>query len=201
MAVGGSLPHAGTFLVVRDDFAHAELAIVLSGDPVSRTRTAARLYQEDRVDALLVIPEPRSLSEGKLVRLGLFDPTAPPISRRILAASGVPASGITQYSEAIDGTIVEAMRLHGVFAGRYPRHLSIITATVATRRARMIFRRVFRETRATIDSSPSACDRVSPDRWWQRPRDTLSVVMESQQLIVSALTLGLGLQDRLWGGE
>jgi len=192
---------AGRFLVVVDPFDRAEMALVLSGLPTSRAFAARDLYRAGRVREILVIPEPPTKVEGEvvgapiakeLVALKLFDPGRARWAQRILVATGVPASAVTVLPQHADGTITEAHRVRLFLDGRLPASLVIITSRSASRRARMIFRRVFREDPVQVFSSPTPYDAFEPDAWWSNPRNALNVVTEYQKLVVNTLTLALG---------
>ncbi|MBI2884911.1 MAG: YdcF family protein [Candidatus Omnitrophica bacterium] len=186
-----TLRHAADFLIVQDPVEHAELALVLSGDPVRRALAARDLYQQGRVDAILVIPEPPEPTEGELIRLGLLQPNLPSWPLRILAASGVPPAQVRVLPEPADGTITEARRVRAVLADHPPASLVLITSKTATRRARLIFRRVLSPLRIAVWAAPTPYDPFDPNRWWTRPRQALSVVMEYQKLASNMVTLAL----------
>ena len=187
-----AFPHAGQFLVVDDRVAHAEVALILSGDPIRRALAARDLYREGRIDRIVIIPEPPDPAEGELVKFGLLDPRLPPWSERILVASGVPRATIQYLPEPTNGTIAEALKARRYFAGQFPKRLVVVTATFSSRRARFIFRRVFHDLPVEIACSPSPYDTFQPQRWWQQPRNALTVVTEYQKLLANALTLAVG---------
>ena len=185
---------AGAFLVVEDAFRHAELAVVLSGDVIRRPLAARDLYRQGRIDRILVVPEPPDPTDQELIRLGLRDPGAPPISQRILLASGVPREKIAYLPEPAEGTIVEARRVKAFLTADPPSSLVIVTSKFPARRARLIFRRVLRGTVGEVFCYPSPYDPFQPARWWSKPRDALYVVLEYQKLLANLLTLALGRQ-------
>jgi uncharacterized SAM-binding protein YcdF (DUF218 family) len=204
LAVTYAFPRAGAFLVVEDPFAHAEIALVLSGLPLSRSFAARDLYHEGRVDHIVVIPEPPRKIEGEvvtdqikdaLVRLGLFDPSQPQWAERILVATGVPRSKIALLPESVDGTIREAPRVRAFLKDRLPKRLVVITSKSASRRARLIFRHVFRKDRVQIVSYPTPYDSFEPRTWWSQPRNALTVVTEYEKLFVNMLTLAFRRPD------
>lgn len=185
---------AGRFIVAEDVFTNADTALVLSGDPVRRALAARDLYLQGRVKQILVIPEPPDQVAGELVKLGLADPTLPPVSKRILVASGVPRENISFLPAPADGTIVEAYRVRKFFEGQPPKRMAVITSKFASRRACFIFRWVLRHVE--IFCSPTSYDPFEPDQWWKQPRNALFVVMEYQKFLVNALTLAFGLSDK-----
>ena len=192
------MPRAGAFLVVEDRFTHADVALVLSGLPVSRAFAARDLYRQGRVEEIWVIPEPAEKIEGEVVsdrvmrellRLGLLDPGFPQWSTRILAATGVPRARIVVLPEPANGTIVEACRIRALLRSHPPRSMVLITSRSASRRARMIFRHVLGHSDVQIFSYPTPYDTFQADRWWTQPRNALTVVTEYQKLLANALAL------------
>ena len=196
-ALGLALPRAAAWLVVNDRVPHADLAIVLSGDPVRRTLAARDLFLAGTVDRILIIPEPpedRSL-ETELARLGLIDPSAqkpPPWPARILAASGVPRDRFAFLSESVDGTINESRHVHQALAAAMPRSLAVVTGPLASRRAKFIFARRFAPERVRVFAVPTTYEPVQLARWWTKPRNALQVVTEYQKLLANALMLLTG---------
>lgn len=181
---------AGRFLVAEDPVAHAEVGLILSGDPVRRALGARDLYRQGRVERILVIPEPPNQVAGELIKLGLMDPKLPPLSMQILVASGVPRERITFLPEPADGTIAEALRVRRFLNGQFPPRLVVITSKFASRRACFIFRWVLYQVE--IFCSPTAYDPFESNRWWKQPRNALVVVMEYQKLLVNTATLVVG---------
>lgn len=192
LAGGWWFPRAGAFLVVEDPFSHADIALILSGDPVRRSLAARDLYRQGRVGEILVIPDPPDTAREELVALRLVDPNLPSWPERILAASGVPRSDITLLPEPVDGTIREAQRVRAFLKDHPPTSIVIITSKFASRRARFIFRHVLKGTVNEVWCFPSPYDTFRPDRWWTQPRNALFVVMEYQKFLANALTLALG---------
>lgn len=182
-------PRAGAVLVVEDPFAKAELVVVLSGAPVARALAAADLYKQHRAERILVIPEPPDPADPELVRLGLRAAGEAPMSARVLKASGVPADRIAFLDKPVDGTLNEALRVREYLGERVPRRLVLVTSSFATRRARYIFRSVFKGRPVEVLAYPSRLDSFSPDQWWAHPRNALTVVMEYQKFATNAATL------------
>ncbi len=196
---------AGEFLVAEDHFSHADVALVLSGLPISRAFAASDLYRQGRVEQVWAIPEPPNKIEGEgvtdqvkdeLIALKLFDPSLPQWSERILVATGVPREHIVMLPTFANGTIGEARLVATFLRGRSPHSLALITSKSASRRARFIFRRVLKKTRVQIFSAPTPYDSFESTRWWSRPRNALTVVTEYQKFLANALTLTFGLDRR-----
>ncbi len=191
------VPHAGQFLVVEDSFPHADLAVVLSGDPTARALAARDLYQRGKVDRILVISEPPPPAAAELVRLGLFDPELPSLQERILLASGVPKAAIAALPAltSAEGTMDEAVKVRAYCAGkkRGPATLVIVTSKSATRRARFIFRQTFQKENVQVFAYPSSYDPFTPERWWATPKNALRVAEEYQKFLGNLVLLQIRL--------
>ena len=199
-AGGFFFPRAGRFLIVEDLVSQADLALIPSGDPIGRSLGARDLYRRTRIGRILVIPEFTNPPNPELVKLGLVTP-GPPLpqwSERILIASGVPREKILFLPEPVDGTINEAIHVRrylkekGFVDGKTPVRLVLVTSRHSSRRARFIFQWILHDERVKVLSSPTHYDLYEPDRWWEKPRQALSVVMEYQKFLLNGLMLFLG---------
>lgn len=200
LALGLFIPHAGSWLVVQDPLTHAEVALVLSGLPTSRALAARDLYRQGIVEQIWVIPEPVQKIEGEmvkdevfdeLVRANLVDPSTPQWAQQILVSMGVPAERITVLAKPAHGTIHEARLIRETFTDHLPSRLVIITSKSASRRARYIFRNVFKGDGVEVVSYPTPYDPFEAAHWWSTPRNALSVVTEYEKLLINILTLVL----------
>ena len=198
VAIGAFFPRAGEFLIAQDAFYHVDTAVVLSGLPISRSFAARDLLKQGKVKRVLVIPEPPNKIEGEvvkdrvkegLIRLGLFDPSQGQWAVRILLAGGIPDSQISVLPEWANGTITEARLVKRFLDGRAPKSLVLVTSKSASRRARLIFRRVFRNTLVQILSYPTPYDPFESKLWWKQPRNALTVMLEYQKLLSNIITL------------
>lgn len=181
---------AGQLIVAEDPFAHAEVGLILSGDPIRRALGARDLYRQGKIGQIVVVPEPPDQVESELVKLGLTDPALPPVSKRILVASGVPRENISFLPAPADGTIVEAYRVRRFFEGRLPQRMAVITSKFASRRACFIFRWVLQHVE--IFCAPTTYDPFESKRWWKHPRNALFVAMEYQKFLANAVSLTVG---------
>lgn len=188
------LPGAGRWLVARDDFARADVAVVLSGQPITRALAARDLYRQGRADLLMVIPEPAAdpALEAELDALRLSDPDPRSWPERIFAASGVPRDRVMVLPHPADGTINEALAVRAALRGRDQVSVAIVTSPFASRRARFIFRRVVGRGGRRIWSFPTPYERFAAEGWWRHPRTALTVANEYQKFVVNAVRLVVG---------
>ena len=182
-------PRAGRFLVADEQSPAGDVAVVLSGEPISRVLGARDLYRTGRVRRVLIVPEPPADPAGRegVITLGLLDPQLAPLSERILVASGVPKSDIAFLGEPADGTTTEARRVRRSLAGQPDRRIVVVTSKFASRRACYVFRRVLRDREVVC--APTPYDPFDPVGWWSRPRDALYVLMEYQKFLATTVML------------
>ena len=194
LAVVGFL-QAGHWLIDDDTVEQADVAVVLSGDPVRRSLAARDLYKQGRVRRILVIPEPGDPIEKELEALGLRHPGQPQWSEQVLLASGVPKSQVAFLPQPVDGVINEAVQVRQFLkdgtAGEdsLPRSLAVITSKFASRRSCWAFERIFASDSVQINCHPTPYDGFQAERWWAKPRNALMVTMEYQKLVVNAVSL------------
>lgn len=191
MAGGTFFVAAGALLVERGEVRDADLAVVLSGEPVTRALAARDLYRAGQARAVLVIPEPRwPALEAELRRLGLEEIVRGRIAERILAAGGVSPEALAVLHGPADGTIMEARRVRAFLRERPARRIAVVTSTFASRRACFIFRRVL--DGVDVVCAPTPYDEFDRGRWWRQPRHALLVLMEYQKLVANSVMLAAG---------
>ncbi|MBM4195263.1 MAG: YdcF family protein [Gemmatimonadetes bacterium] len=147
LAVVAMLPQIGRMLVRSDDVRAADIGLVLSGEPVTRTEAARDLFQQRRIRRIVVFPE--------------VPPD--PVTMRILRTAGIPDAAITVLAEPAHGTIEEARRARDLFGGT--AGIVVITSKYASRRACFIFERIVRNVR--VICAPTPYDRFNSDLWWR----------------------------------
>ena len=183
--------NAGRLLVAEDSFSRADVGLVLSGKLLARSLWAGELYAQKKIDRILIIPEPSNSLHDKLEELGIQLPNSQEWTVKILTAFKVPREAIDFLPESVDGTIHEAILVRHFMGEHFPSRMVIITSKFASRRARFIFRKVFKNTPINILSSPTPYDSFQSDRWWTHPKNALLVVEEYEKFLVNAMVLFL----------
>lgn len=169
-------PFLGRLLESSDVPAPAEAMVLLNGNPV-RGIYGAELYKKG-LAPLLFVGRPEFTAPKELVDLGL------PFSReeedylRVLALKGVPRSAVRLYGQGHMSTVEEVETLRREL-GFQPKSLLVVTAPFHSRRARLIFRKVFPET--TILVCPDPQEALEP-RWWKDRQSALKVVQETAKM-------------------
>jgi len=164
------LQAAGDFLVVSDRPVPVDAAIVIGGDGVERIAAARRLLDEGRARWLV-------LSGGPYGR-GLNSAT---LMHRQAVAAGVTPERILVDDRA-ESTSDNAEGAARRMASRSLRSGVVLTSPYHTRRAGVIFARVFghHNLEARVMAVDDGHFRV--DRWWTRANDRRLVVREYLKL-------------------
>lgn len=160
---------AGEWLVVSDKLEKAQAIVVLGGDSPrgDRVERAARLYREGWAPRVVLIgPELRSyLSETELMQ-------------REALALGIPRDKLVRVLHPATSTLQEALLLRPVLAEQRIRQVIVVTSNFHTRRARRIFRTVYRPHGTQVWVSPADDLRYDPHRWWQDREQRALFVLE-----------------------
>lgn len=152
------LPLVGAFLIVSDPLHPADAIIPLGGNP-ERVPYAAQLFRAGYAPAFVAFD---------LGRPPLFPCYADPIEIKCIALQeGVPSENIYLTGEVVTSTYTEARAVRELAEAQGWRSIIVVTSSTHTRRARIIFRHVFRGSGIELSVQPVANDRYDPDNWWQ----------------------------------
>ncbi len=167
--------HAGTWLVVQDPLAPADVIVVLSGHMPYRALEAARLYEEKAAPQIWVtrpIGPVQELAEMQIPFVGEDF-----YSQRVLMAKGVPVLSTRILPDPSANTAQEIEQIGRLAREENFRTVIIVTSAPHTRRVRTIWRRL-------IGGSPrlivrhSLDDSFNASRWWRNTGDALDLVRE-----------------------
>jgi uncharacterized SAM-binding protein YcdF (DUF218 family) len=167
----GTLQRMGDFLVVRDTLAPSDAVIAVSGDGPERVATSIALMRQGLARRLVI--------SGGLYGRGI---NAAHVMRDQALDSGVPAAeiivddGATSTAENALGA-ARVMRAHGL------RSAILVTSPYHTRRAGMMFRRVFLREGLALRVHAVEGSFFHVDGWWTRPEDRSLVVGEYLKLV------------------
>jgi uncharacterized SAM-binding protein YcdF (DUF218 family) len=147
--------------------------LVLGGDP-SRALEAAELYRGALAPAVYIVAPFREPSLRRLDGAGVPSPREEELTRKALAARGVPEAAIALLGRDVASTAQEARLAAERLAG-VPGTLIVVTSPYHIRRARMIFREALpgRPLRFVGNRYESL-----PDAWWRDPVSARNVVLE-----------------------
>ncbi|MDR7418905.1 MAG: YdcF family protein [Armatimonadota bacterium] len=181
LAAGGvfrdaALQAVGDFLVVNDPLEQADAVIAISGNGPERLTTAVALLRDGFARVLII-------SGGPYV-LGRRPRNSAEVMRDEVLAAGVPAAQVlmddratSTYDNAVGAAAL--MRTHGL------RTAFLVTSPYHTRRAAVIFRRVFHADGLRVRVRASEESFFDVRRWWERPRDRRLVYREYLKLLAA----------------
>ncbi|MFQ5816837.1 MAG: YdcF family protein [Terriglobia bacterium] len=155
---GPLLRAVGEWWVVSDELKKAEAIVVLGGDSPrgDRLARAAQLYREGWAPRLVLV--------GPALRTYLNETE---LMEREALALGVPASQLVRVPLPATSTLHEAFLLRPVLAQHGFRRVIVVTSNFHARRARRIFRAVFRPRGTQVWITAADDLRFQPRRWWQ----------------------------------
>ncbi len=173
------LDAAGGFLVVHDSRPSGDVAVVLSGDAMrQRLRAAVALARRGAVGHIVVLTgtPPEFYDEGIAVRA---------FARR----QGVAPGRVTVVGAA-RSTVDDARLAAAVMRARGWRRAVVVTSASHTRRAGLIFCRVWRGT--GLEASTYAVDDgiLPRRRWWADDAAREAVILEYVKLAVYLVRYG-----------
>ena len=169
-------PFLGRLLESSDVPAPVEAIVLLNGNPV-RGIQGAELYKKG-LAPLIFVGRPEFTAQKELVDLGLPFAHEEEDYLRVLALKGVPRSAIRLFGQGHMSTVEEVETLRREL-GFQPKSLLVVTAPFHSRRARLIFQRVFPETKILVCPDPQ--EALEP-RWWKDRQSALKVVQETAKM-------------------
>jgi uncharacterized SAM-binding protein YcdF (DUF218 family) len=172
-------PRLGSFLVVADPLEKADVISVLGGGDPQRAIVAAKLYREKWADGLVttgnMVPDFIEAMGEKT--------TFAELSAKLASLNGVPPRHITVINEGTS-TFEEAEALKSFMEHSHYKSMIVVTSIYHTRRARLVYRKIFKGSGVKIIMRPATGGKLSLDRWWTREEDLIFVNNEYVKLIL-----------------
>ena len=153
------LPLIGGYLIVADPLRPADAVVPLGGGERGRVTQAAALYRQGYAGWLVT-------TDSELDLPGVRDTWAD-LVRREAIWQGTPDERIVAAPGIVKTTYAEAQAVRRLALARGWRSLIVVTDPYHTRRARMIFRDVFRDTGVLLIVRPAEDTRYRADAWWR----------------------------------
>lgn len=179
-----ALLHWGGYLLVRNDTLppHADGAVVLQGSMISedaRILGAIVLLQQGTVDTVLL----------SIPQTGYWGQSPPQMARTYLERTyGAQIAERFEFcltSPTVNSTEDEAAALMPCIEGHHWRSIIVVTSNFHSRRAGMIWQRVWRHARSPvrlwIDAAPDP--QFQPNGWWRRRLYAKIWFLESTKLL------------------
>lgn len=152
------LPLIGNFLVVADPLQPADALVSLAGGQ-ERVVYAAKLFNQGYADWLIATNMPLNVP-GIRELYG-------ELAKREATWQGVPEERILIAPGTVETTYQEALAVRQLAEERRLRSLIVVTDPYHTRRARMAFQDVFRDTGIAVMVQPVNESKYRPDSWWR----------------------------------
>lgn len=169
-------PFLGRLLESSDVPAPAEAMVLLNGNPV-RAVYGADLFKKN-LAPLVFVGRPDYRPSKDLADLGLTPAREEEEYLKVLALKGVPRGAIRLFGQGHMSTQEEAEALRRNL-GFNPKSLLLVTAPAHSRRARLIFQKVFPDTKILV--CPDQQEALEP-RWWKDRQSALKVVQETAKM-------------------
>ncbi len=171
------------FLIVEDELEKCDVIVALAYPRDMRVRHAVKLYQQGygRYVAFNFGVGPRS----HVPNIFRNEPKDSPrsIAKDFAVSSGVPPKWVILHGDTT-GTYDEAKQLKETMRQRGFRSALIVTSALHTRRAAMVFHKVFRgeDVRLLFYAVPVEEEKMSLNRWWTREDELIYVFEEYVKL-------------------
>ena len=175
------LPGIGQFLVVADPLQPADALVPLGGGR-GRVVRAASLHGEGYAPWLVAPNMPLNVPG--------VDESYAELVRKEAVSYGVPHERVVIMPGTVETTYQEALAVRKMASAQGWDSLLIVTDPFHTRRARLSFRRAFRNTNVTLIVRPVEPSWYDPDTWWQS-RDGLRETW-TEYLKLALFMLGYG---------
>ena len=175
------LGYLGNSLIVNDENAKADVAVVLSTgvDYLPRLLQAAELYRDKRVKRVLINGNRKTDAIRKLEQQGFVSACKWNENiLRVLEMYGVPREKVWSVSaEDVFDTVSEAQTIKPFLQKNNINSILITTSKFHTRRARYVWRKVL-DRQDGIYTSAATDDPFNPDGWWEDGRQVKQVMGE-----------------------
>jgi uncharacterized SAM-binding protein YcdF (DUF218 family) len=177
----------GKYLVVEHPLKKSDLLVCLSGSSIERGLEAAELYQKGLATTIFITREELPIGYEALQKKGGNYPEERSLVIRLLQDMGVPRSACLSSDRFVSSTFDEAKLLWDITREKGYKSLIVVTSPPHTRRAWLIFQKMFQKSSVRIAMKPSRYSNFKTDDWWKRRKYFRAVIFEYQKLIYYAL--------------
>ncbi len=175
---------SASFLEVRDSLESADAIVVLGGDSLFlRTIEAVSLYKKGYAKNLIFA--------GCAKARGSLNQDNPFVLKRKAVAMGVPSKAIYLVSGSLD-TYGEVILTKKIIARNYFNKIVLVTSPFHQRRAYLLAKKQFRDSRVKILNYPASDPSWSPDGWWKNAKMRRLVFNEYRKILGSWLLGWIG---------
>ncbi len=170
----------GSWLVVQDPLAHADVIAVLSGRLPERAVEAARVYRAGYSDQVWISPPVSPADALKAMKISYLGEDF--YNEKVLIAQGVPPDAIRILERPDVNTEAEVRQIAEALRNQDFHSVIVVTSKAHTRRVRTIWRKL-------VGSEPRMIVRYASDdtydgaHWWRHTSDALDVMRETLGLL------------------
>jgi uncharacterized SAM-binding protein YcdF (DUF218 family) len=164
------------FLIVRDEISQADVIVILGGGGPDRVWQGVDLYQSGYAKWMLATGMKQEMP-GLVV-------TWPELARREAVSLGVPEDAFI-VEDRPTSTYEDAIYVKEDMLNRGFKSAIIVSSPHHTRRARMIFRKVFKDHKdISLQFSPVENGKFQVKKWWTREEELIGVVNEYCKIVL-----------------
>ncbi len=168
-----ALQKMADLLMVQDQLARSDLIIVLGGDTNGeRVREGVKLFKQGYAERLL-------MSGGPVT----YKLTNAQVMKQQAVALGVPPAAIVVQDQS-KSTREDALFCRPIAIKLSAKNVILVTSPFHTRRASMVFKKVFSPDRIKVRIDGAAESDSNPIYWWKRHEDTADVIWEYCALVM-----------------
>jgi uncharacterized SAM-binding protein YcdF (DUF218 family) len=172
----------GNYLIASDPPKKVDAIVVLSGSESDRIPEAARLYKEGYSDTVILTDTGLSKTPTPGTEESPIDPNG--IKTVELAGMGVPISNIILPKDIVNSTAGEAEAVLDTMQRQGMESAMIVTDPYHTRRAKIIFDRIFKGSGIHLRTHPVEGHWFQPFIWWLHPQGWKYTALEYLKLFL-----------------
>jgi len=184
LVYAGGCFRAGSWLVKKDEPAHADAIIILMGSLADRVLQAADLYLDGRAKKVIIV-EANMDGYNSIKARGVYFQNRTEQARDAVIELGIPYDSVIVLPGKANSTQVEALIIRKYLENK-PAIDTILLVTSAphSRRASLIFKSAFKkvETPVVVISSPSSYTIFDAENWWKSKEGLQTVMFEYLKL-------------------
>ncbi len=177
----------GSYLIVAHPPEESDLIVCMGGDNIERGLAAADLYTEGLGPWILIseqrLPDGYEMLEEKGIRY----PLEADLLEMLFVDLGIPEQAIIRSVSGIDNSWEEASRVREEVVERGLKSIILVTSPTHSRRAWLIFKKIFEGSDVRVLSFPSPYSGFKAEEWWKERKYLRDVLLEYQKLVYYTL--------------
>jgi len=177
------LTRLGAYLIIEHTPEKSDLIVCLGGENIERGLATVDAYKEELAPIIYIsrpeVPDGYDL----LIEKGIDYPEEKDLLEMLLIDLGVPGTAIFQSDFEVNNTWDEAQLVKKEVEKNGFKSIIIITSPTHSRRAWLVFRKIFEKSDVRALSFPSKYSQFSPEDWWKKRKYLKDVLLEYEKLI------------------